>query len=36
MVEEYRNENEIMFFTPGRSGSHAIVNWIASMCKEPV
>lgn len=36
MVEEYRNENEIMFFTPGRSGSHAIVNWIASMYKEPV
>ena len=33
---EYRNENEIVVYSMGRSGSHAIVNWIASMCEEPI
>ena len=33
---EYRNENEIVMHSLGRSGSHAIVNWIASMFKEPI
>ena len=35
-LKEYRNENEIVIYCPGRSGQHAIVNWIASMCKSPV
>lgn len=33
---EHRNENEIVIHSLGRSGSHAIMNWIASMFKEPV
>jgi len=33
---EYRNENEVVIHSLGRSGSHAIMNWIASMFKEPV
>lgn len=35
-MTEYRNENEIAVHSLGRSGSHAIVNWIASMFTEPV
>lgn len=35
-MTEYRNETEIVFHSLGRSGSHAIINWIASMFKEPV
>ena len=36
MVEEIRNENEFRIFAMRRSGHHAIVNWIAGMCDEPV
>jgi len=35
-MTKYRNENEITIHSLGRSGSHAIVNWIASMFEEPV
>lgn len=35
-MTEYRNENEIVIHSLGRSGSHAIVNWVSSMFKEPV
>lgn len=34
--ENYRNENEVVIHSLGRSGSHAIMNWIATMYKEPV
>lgn len=33
---EYRNENEVVIHSMGRSGSHAIMNWIASMFEEPI
>ena len=35
-MTEYRNENEIVMHSLGRSGSHVIKNWIASMFEEPV
>jgi len=35
-MAKYRNENEVAIHSLGRSGSHAIINWIASMFKEPV
>ena len=35
-MTEYRNENEIVMHSVGRSGSHVIKNWIASMFEEPV
>jgi len=35
-MSDYRNENEIVMYSLGRSCSHAIKNWIASMFKEPV
>ena len=35
-MTEYRNENEVVIHSMGRSGSHAIMNWIASMYKEPI
>ena len=36
MKTEYRNENEIVIYCLGKVGQHAMVHWIASMCKVPV
>jgi len=35
-MSKFRNENEIRVFGLRRVGNHAIINWIASMYKEPV
>lgn len=35
-MSDYHNENEIVIHSMGRSGSHAITNWIASMFEEPI
>jgi len=35
-MTEYRNENEIVMHTVGRSGAHVTKNWIASMFEEPI
>lgn len=33
---QFRNEHEFRVFSLSRTGSHAIINWIASMCDEPI
>lgn len=35
-TQQYRNELELRIWAIPRSGSHAIMNWIASMVEEPV